>query len=128
MEKAAIDIILPVIEASMIYASHYCKATRRSTVTAQDMEYGMKYAAMSTVGKHIGSHFPEIYEDESESDEDDVEIVDDSDEQFTRYDGNEELFVKMNESFDTWDSWNPESPVEIMIKNAIESQSNGRIF
>jgi hypothetical protein len=128
MENAAIDIILPVIEASLIYASHYCKSTGRSTVTAKDMEYGMKYAAMSTVGKHIGSHFPEIYEEESESDEECVEIVDDSDEPFTRYVGTEELFVKMNEAYDTWDSWEPESPAEIMIKNAIESQSNGRIF
>ena len=129
MEEAAIDIFLPVIEASVVYASHYCKASGRSTVTAKDMEYAMKYAAMMTVGKKIGSHFPEIYEDSSDSEES-MDVVEDDDEPFTRYTGTEDLYVKMNECYDTWDSWEPESPAEIMIKNAIQKQqeNHGRVF
>ena len=127
MEKAAFDIILPVLEAAVVYASHYCKATNRNTVTAKDMEYGMKYAATTTTGKHIGTHFPEVYDSESEPDSDSDSIEDDE-EPFTRYIGDEELFKNMNACFDNWDSWDPQTPAEIMIKNAIERQGNERIF
>ena len=118
------DIFLPVVEAAMIYASHYCKASGRSTVTVIDIEYALKYCAMNVVGKKLGSFFPEIYEDESDSEESDIEIVD---EPFTRYQGTEELYVKMNECFDNWNTWEPFSPAEQIIKNAIEKQVNGRI-
>lgn len=122
-EDSAIDIILPVLEAAVIYASHYCKASGRSTVTAMDMEYGLKYSAMTTVGKHIGSHFPEDSDSDGSLDSD-VEVVDDeSEEPFSRYEGtNDDTCMKMNLSYDTWDSWEPESPAEYAIKNAIEKQ------
>ena len=123
----AIDIIVPVLEAAVIYASYYCKACGRSTITSGDMEYGMKHAAMTTVGKKIGSHFPEVWEEESESSEED-EYIDDSEEPFTRYEGTEELYISMNESVDTWDSWEPQSPAEQAIKNAVDKQkADGRI-
>lgn len=118
------DIFIPVMEAAMIYASHYCKACGRSTVTSKDLEYGMKYSARTTTGNKIGSFFPEIYEDDSSNEEDSdgsLEIVDDSDEPFTRYEGTEELYVKMNEAYDTWESWEPEIPAEEIIKNAIDN-------
>ena len=118
------DIFLPVVEAAMVYASHYCKASGRSTVTVKDIEYSLKYCAMNVVGKKIGTFFPEIY-DESESDESDIEISDD--EPFTRYQGTDELYVKMNECFDNWNTWEPYSPAEHIIKNAIEKQVNGWI-
>ena len=139
-EEAAMDIFLPVLESAMIYASHYCKACGRSTVTSKDLQYGWKYAARVTLGKKIGSFFPEIYDsdeslgsdsslgsDESESDEDETVEVDDDEEPFTRYIGTEELYTKMNEVFDEWDSWEPFSPAEKMIKNAIDSQKDGRV-
>jgi len=133
------DIFIPVVEASMIYASHYCKACGRSTVTAKDMEYGIKYAARTVLGNKIGTYFPdedsssdEDLEDEeqscssedSDSDDSDesLEIVDDTDEPFTRYTGTEEMFVKMNEIVDTWAEWEPFSPAEKIVKNAIDSQ------
>ena len=120
------DIFIPVMEAAMIYASHYCKACGRSTVTSKDLEYGMKYSARTTTGNKIGSFFPEIYEEDSDSDgsqnsDGSLEIVDDSDEPFTRYEGTEELYVKINEAYDTWESWEPEIPAEEIIKNAIDN-------
>lgn len=120
MEQAAIDIIIPVLEAAVIYASYYCKACGRSTVTSGDMEYGMKHAAMTTVGKKTGSHFPEVWDSESSDEEE--EYIDDSEEPFTRYEGTEELYLSMNESFDSWDSWEPQSPAEQAIKNAVDKQ------
>ncbi len=116
------DIFLPVLESAMVYACHYCKATGRSTVTATDMDYGWKYAARVTLGNKLGSFFPEIYEEESSDEEDDIEVVDDEDEPFTRYTGTDELYVKMNEVYDTWDQWEPYSPAEKLVKNAIDSQ------
>lgn len=121
------EIFLPVVEASMVYASHYCKASGRNTVTAKDIEYALKYCAMNVVGKKIGSFFPEIYDDEESDEEDDIEVVDDTEEPFTRYQGTEELYIKMNECFDNWNLWEPYSPAEMIIKNAIEKQVNGWI-
>lgn len=136
VEEVAIEIFLPVLESAMIYASHYCKACGRSTVTVKDTQYGWRYAARVTLGKKIGSFFPEIYLEENSStddseesdDEDSVETVDDEDDEpFTRYEGTEELYVKMNEVYDTWDQWEPFSPAEKMLKNAIDSQQNGGV-
>jgi hypothetical protein len=116
------DILIPVLESSMVYACHYCKASGRSTVTSKDVEYGLKYATRVILGKQIGSIFPEIY-DESESDDDEenqVEILDDDEEPFTRYEGSEEVFTEMNRVYDEWTEWNPETPAEILLRDAIE--------
>jgi hypothetical protein len=85
------------------------------------MEYAMKYCAMNTVGKTIGSIMPEIY-DEEESDEEGEE----SDEEgelpdFVRYSGPDQGFIQVNEAFDRWDNWVPQNPTEQMLKNAINS-------
>ena len=117
------DIFLPVMESSIVLASHYAKESGRNTVTAADMMYGLMYAARHVVGKQIGSLFPEIYE-ESESDEEDLEMVDDDAEPFARYQGTdpENIAYKMNQCADTWDAWEPESPAEQALKNAVENQ------
>lgn len=117
MEEAAIDIMVPVMEFAVYAAAKYANACNRNTVTRADMEYGMKYAAMNYVGKQIGSHF----DFDSEESESESEYESEEDE-FTRYDGSDELIQNMNKSYDEWDSWVPENPVEIMLKNAIDAQ------
>jgi hypothetical protein len=117
MEQSAIDIFLPVMESSVVLAAHYANATGRDTVTAQDMCYGLMYAARTVTGKQIGSLFPEVY-DESESDDDEED--DEENEQWNRYEGtDDEHAIKMNECADTWDAWEPESPAERALKNAV---------
>jgi hypothetical protein len=116
------DVILPILEGSMVLAAHYTKACGRSTVTALDLNYALKYCAQHEVGTHIGSMFPELYED-SESDEDDIEVVDDEDEPFTRYTGEDEWCIKLNAAFDSWDTWEPFSPAEKMLKRAIDQKN-----
>lgn len=119
MEDACIQAILPVWETSMVLAGNYSKACGRSTLTSKDFEYALKYSAMNFVGKKIGSFFPEIYE--SDSDEsDDIDLVDEDEEPFTRYEGQDELFIRVNQAYDNWESWEPQSPVENMLKNAID--------
>jgi len=114
------DIFLPVMESAVVVASHYAKGCGRDTVLAQDMCLGLMFAARNVTGKQIGSLFPEIYE-ESQSDSDgDIEEVDDAEETWTRYEGTDETLMKVNECADTWDVWEPESPAERALKNAVE--------
>jgi hypothetical protein len=117
MEEAAINILQPVLESAVYLAGHYCKACGRDTVTATDIKYGMRYAARNVLGTRTGTLFPG---DEDESDDSDVEVVDDEDEPFTRYTGDDKTFIEMNECFDTWDEWEPDSPVGVLLKNAID--------
>ena len=115
------ELLLPVLESSMILATHYCKACGRSTVTARDVEYGMKFSARNVLGQITESMFPEVYE-ESDSDES-FEEVDEDDEPFTRYTGSDEWCTRMNEAVDTWAEWEPSSPGEQMLKRAIDSRA-----
>ena len=128
MEEAAINIIQPVLESAVIIASHYCRASGRDTVTAMDMQYGMKYAARHVLGTRTGTMFPE---DSDESGEDDSlpELVSDGDEEleFTRYTGDDKTFIEINECFDTWADWEPDSPAGVLLKNAIDSNGLGGV-
>ena len=115
------DIFLPVMESSVVLAAHYCKAAGRSTVTSQDMCYGMMYAARYITGRQIGSLYPEVYDSEdSDEEEEEEEGSEGEEENWTRYDGTEdEHATKMNECADTWDAWEPETPAERALKNAV---------
>jgi hypothetical protein len=125
--QAGIDIFVPVMEMAVISAAKYANACNRTMVTAIDMEYGMKYSAMTYIGKHSGSHF----EDDSDEDSDDEDYEESEwetdeegeEDEFTRYTGDDEEIIRMNNSFDAWDEWVPETPAEVMIKNAIDSRA-----
>ena len=119
MEQSAIDIFLPVLESSVVLAAHYAKATGRDCVTAQDMCYGLMYAARTVTGNQIGSLFPEIYDEDEDEDEEEEE-EEEEEEQWVRYEGTDNEFaVKMNECADTWNALEPESPAERALKNAV---------
>jgi hypothetical protein len=117
MEQSAIDIFLPVFESSVVLAAHYANATGRDCVTAQDVCYGLMYAARTVTGNQLGSLFPEVYDDEEENEE---EEDDEEEEEWVRYEGTDnEHAIKMNECADTWDAWHPETPAERALKNAV---------
>ena len=122
VQDSAINIIQPVLERTMVLAAEYAKASGRDMVLGEDLEYAMKYCAMNEVGKKMGTHFPEIYE-EDDSEEDDIEF-EDEEIPFTRYTGREYKFVKMNMAYDNWDAWEPKNPSELMLKNAIDSNEH----
>ncbi len=121
--QTSIELLLPVMESAMVYAADYSKACGRTYVHSYDMKYGMRYAARHVTGNKVGSFFPEIYEESSDSDESDIEVVEETQEDFTRYEGSEQLFSDMNEAYDTWDDWVPQSPIEKMLKESVDSQS-----
>ena len=131
MEAAALDIFLPVMESAVVLAAHYCKAAGRDCVQAEDMRIGMMFAARNVAGKHLGTLYPELYEEESDPDEDSDEdsgsgsweTVSDSELVWTPYTGTEdEMARKMNECAETWDAWEPETPAERALKNAVDKQ------
>lgn len=122
MEDAAMDIFLPVMESATVLAAHYAKACGRDIILAQDMNIGLMYAARNVTGKQVGTLFPEIYEEsDTESDSGSWETASDEEIVWSRYDGtDDEMALKMNECSDTWDAWEPETPAERAIKNAVE--------
>jgi hypothetical protein len=132
MEAAALDIFLPVMESAVVLAAHYCKAAGRDCVQAEDMRIGLMFAARNVAGKHLGTLYPELYEEESDesrsdSDEDSGsgswETVSDSELVWTKYEGTEDdVARKMNECAETWDAWEPETPAERALKNAVDKQ------
>ena len=132
MEAAALDIFLPVMESAVVLAAHYCKAAGRDCVQGEDMRIGLMFAARNVAGKHLGTLYPELYEeDESDADEDSDddsgsgswETVSDSELVWTKYEGTEdEMARRMNECAETWDAWEPETPAERALKNAVDKQ------
>jgi hypothetical protein len=132
IENAAIDLFLPVLESATVLAGHYAKACGRNCVTAQDISYGLMYAARNVMGKHTGSLYPEVYEesDESQGDSDSGtdESLRDSDSDspedvWTRYEGSDETARNMNECADSWAQWEPANPAERALKNAVDKNS-----
>ena len=126
MEEAAMEIFLPAMETAMVIASHYAKATGRNCVTAQDVRMGLMFAARHVVGKQVGSLFPEIYEDEEEEEEEEEEEDQELEEHWTRYEGDDPQLKLVNECADTWDEWEPESPAEHALKDAVEKATGDR--
>ncbi len=121
MEAAAMDIFRPVMESAMILAAKYVDACGRDCVLAQDIHMGLMYAARNVTGKHLGTLFPEEEDSDSESDSGSWETVEEEPE-WTRYEGTEDdMALKMNECADTWDSWEPETPAEWALKNAVDT-------
>ena len=132
VEAAAMDIFLPVMESAVILAAHYCKAAGRDCVQGEDMRIGLMFAARNVAGKHLGTLYPEVYEDEDEDEDEDEGWETDSggeepeeteEPAWTPYEGTEdEVARKMNECAETWDAWEPETPAERALKNAVDKQ------
>ena len=141
--ESALDIFRPVMESATVMAAHYAKACGRDVVLQEDMRFGMMFAARYVTGRQIGSLFPEIYEDASDSQSESSgsegsdydpdgsessgswETVDDEELTWTRYEGtDDDQALKMNECADTWASWEPQNPSERALKNAIDKQSD----
>ena len=119
-----VDILLPILEQSMIMAGQYAKGCGRDIVLPEDVEYATKYCAMRRVGQVIGSTMPEIY-DESDSDASSIEeVADENCPDFVRYSGDDPFLNEVNQAYDMWDTWIPQNPTEEMLKNAINNNEH----
>ena len=123
------DIFLPVFESSIVLAAQYAKAAGRDFVTPQDSHMGMMYAVRYVTGKQVGSLFPEVYDEEEEEEEEEEQEDEEMEEDvFTRYEGDDnEYALKMNECADTWDDWEPETPAEYALKEAVNKVKNNYV-
>lgn len=110
------------MESATVLAAHYARACGRDIILAEDMKFGLMFAARNVVGKQIGSLYPEIYEDDEEEDEED-EAEDDEDCVWERYTGDDDMATKMNECHDTWAAWEPECPAEHALKSAVDKMN-----
>lgn len=119
--SAMTDIILPVFEKSVMVAGKYAKGCGRDVIISGDVEYAQKYCAMCTVGQCVGSTMPEIYTDSEQEEAEEVPEEDCPD--FVRYSGDDPFLTEVNLAYDLWDTWTPQSPVEEMLKNAINKQN-----
>ena len=120
------NLLMPVMERSTVLAAEYSKACGRDTLLPEDWEYAIKYCAMYTVGQDVGSLFPEIYEEEEEDEEDMPIVPEEECPPFERYTGSDPTFLLMNEAYDRWDSWQPQTPTDQLLKNAINSNEHLR--
>jgi hypothetical protein len=119
--KTATDLMVPVLEASIIIAAEYVKLCGRDTITGEDTQYAMKYCARNLVGKQIGTLFPELQGDSDSEDEDAIEEVDESESPFSRYTGSfNQLTEDIHQAVDTWDTWEPTNMTECMLKGSID--------
>jgi len=123
--NASMDILLPVMESAMVLAAEYSKACGRNILTGMDLQYSLRYCAINITGRQIGSLFPEIYENESDSEEEeeDFETVEENEDDFTRYSGDNELYNKVNDAYDNWHKWVPSSPIEEMLKKSVDKNA-----
>lgn len=117
--EALYGILTPVLEKSVIIASHYAKQCGRDVLLAEDWVAAMKYCAMHEVGKHTGSILPGGDGDEDE-DEATLDIAEDSDIQWVPYSGDDPTCNAVNAAVDGWSEWTPTNPAEELLKGAVE--------
>ena len=123
---ALANILMPVLEKSMLLACKYCNACGRDVVLPEDVEYAAKYCAMHTVGQDVGMSIMD--DEESSDDESSIESVEAEEcPVFTRYEGDDPVMNAVNQARDEWDAWEPTNPVEIMLKNAIDRSDGAGI-
>lgn len=116
---AATRMLIPCLEAAAIVASEYSRLCQREVVTSKDFEYSLKFAARHVLGNQTETLFPEA--DDEEDDADEVLSVDESEEVWTRYEGDDERLQMVNRAAETWDDWVPSTPLEAALKRSIDS-------
>jgi hypothetical protein len=121
--ETAINIVQPVMESSIVLAGEYAKACGRDFVTGKDVDYALKYTAQTYVGKFLGTLFPELHDDDSDSD-DSIEVIEENEENcFTRYEGEDETMIKINDAYDNWEEWKPTNIMEQMLQDAVNKNT-----
>ena len=146
-ELENIEILLSLFMTNGIdNAAKYVAHCKRNGVTVMDISLGLKYEVfeflkrknlMNDISKET-EEYRKFKEELSDEDEDSVAeelhldcddnshvVPDEEVEPFSRIkqeyidDSNREFIQKMHEYYDTWDSWEPDTPFNTILKNAI---------
>tara|TARA_B100000035_G_C20799432_1_gene464800 strand:+ start:156 stop:644 length:489 start_codon:yes stop_codon:yes gene_type:complete len=134
-DKESIEVLLALfISNSMINASNYVKYCNRNGITQTDIIYGLKYEVFefcnrNTLTEDIKS-MTDDYENEKNSEEcldlDDFIVDDNEIEPFKRIsleqinDENKDFINKMHNYYDLWETWNPQTQLEQILKSSID--------
>lgn len=120
-------------------AAKHAELCKRNGITKEDIIYGLKYEVFEFLKRpNINEELEKIreeleYSTEEEDDEDDYEdvIVPDKEiEPFMRFkmeninevsNEDKEFLENMYKHSDNWDNWEPKTPLEVLLKNAINS-------
>ena len=110
----------------MVYAIEnackYAKSAGRDNMSGQDIIIALQYEAHEFTYRQHSNNDESDSENEDEE-ESDCESVGENDTQadiFTRSYSNYPLIEKMNYYHDTWESWDPEIPIERTLKDAVD--------
>jgi histone H3/H4 len=139
-ELENIEVMLGLFTTNAIKnAARYVRYSGRNGITEIDINYALKYEVFEFLKRpNILEEFKKYKEDVSDDemddglddgldDEMDDELDDDTQiDEFSRINddkiGNEnkEFIEKVHNYFDTWDDWIPSTPLEVILKNAID--------
>lgn len=137
-ELESINVLLSLfISNAMINSSNYVKYCGRNAVSTVDLVYGLRYEVFEFFSRpNLNNDIAQMTEDyrdmlgnksdEDEIDIDDLVMPDDEVEEFNKIDSNiiteeNKLFIeKFHHYYDIWDSWEPNTPLEIILKTAID--------
>lgn len=121
IEREAVRLLSPCLEAAAILAAEYASSCGREVVTCRDFELGLKFSARHVLGRQLESFFSDDEADDGDDEDDDVLSVDEAEEAWTRYDGDDPRLRAVNAAPDTWDAWVPETPLERALKQSIDN-------
>ena len=123
------------ISNATVNAAKYVELSNRNGVTKEDIIYGLRYEVFEFLNNdnivekinNMNQELDEEYDEEDEENDEDSMIVDDEEIQpFTRINNLEnytpedlDFINKMNNYFDGWEEWVPETPLLNILKNAI---------
>ena len=116
--EMAMDLVLEMVSKSAVLAGYYMKACDRKTLTSYDLNYCMKYTAM-----HFKTtpEFMTQFDFEDDEEGEDPQVVDEDDEPFIRYSGKDKIMNDINNAYDNWNTWVPESPIQKRFKEAVDN-------
>jgi len=117
LANEAYRLLQPCLEAAVVVAAEYSKACGRPLLS-RDLEVGLKFSARHVLGRQLESFFPEL---DDEDDADSVVSVDEDEHEWTRYGGDDERLRLVNRAADTWDDWQPETPLEQALKRSVDA-------
>ena len=142
IELKNIEILLSLFIGNAIKnASKYIKICKRSGITKDDIVYGLRYEVFEFINrKSLNNDIQQAINDYSNWDSDDDDdnddyllddsIVDDSDiEPFSRVlehtilEQDDEFVKKIHNYYDTWYQWEPDTPMNKILKNAIDKSN-----
>lgn len=139
IEMENIEIMLGLFTTNAIKnASKYVKYCGRNGITELDINYGLKYEVFEFLKRpNILEEFKDFKnemdnedysssDDENESEDENKNPENDDIDTFSRISDenieneNKEFIDKFHNYYDTWDGWNPSTPLEKILKNAID--------